>query len=240
MRPQAAAGCHQGRAVRSAVTNSSRSRPARHPVPSLRLLIVLLAAAALAGSAAATTKWTFFIYMLADNDLECFAIDDMAVSCARTLLVWWEAVDGNVPHAALAPRPAQCRACAHACHAACAILARAMQTMLHEHMPHAARAWRPQELMLGMAREPSACLSPGCGAPCPDGHAAVRQAACAGGKSELRCCPAAPYPDVFVWVDRGSQPCFVDDAQMRGLDTSLLTSSWTNVRELQLLPGARV
>lgn len=87
-----------------------------------------------------------------------------------------------------------------------------------------------------MAREPSGCVSPGCGAACPDGLIATGQAPCAGG-SQLRCCPAAPYPDVFVWVDRGASNCFVDETLLQGMDDSLLTSSWTNVRELVLLPG---
>lgn len=30
--------------------------------------------------AASATKWTIFIYMVADNDLECFAIDNLSVS----------------------------------------------------------------------------------------------------------------------------------------------------------------
>ena len=30
--------------------------------------------------ATATTKWTFFVYMLADNDLECFALMNMQVN----------------------------------------------------------------------------------------------------------------------------------------------------------------
>jgi hypothetical protein len=45
------------------------------------LLAVLLLAAALCArpAAGAPTKWTFLIYMIADNNLECFALDDMAV-----------------------------------------------------------------------------------------------------------------------------------------------------------------
>jgi hypothetical protein len=51
-----------------------RARCAPVPLAIAALLAMICAAAA------ASPKWTFFIYMLADNDLECFAIDDMAVS----------------------------------------------------------------------------------------------------------------------------------------------------------------
>jgi hypothetical protein len=97
---------------------------------------------------------------------------------------------------------------------------------------------RLQELMRGMAREPATgCTTAACGAACGDGLAAVSSSACSDGSSSLRCCPAAYYPDVFLWVDRGASSCFVDQSNAAGLDTSLLTSSWSNVRELQLLPG---
>ncbi|GBF88369.1 hypothetical protein Rsub_01081 [Raphidocelis subcapitata] len=153
--------------------------PQRRPLRAGAALAVLLVVAALCArpAAAGPTKWTFLIYMLADNDLECFALDDMA------------------------------------------------------------------ELMRGLAREPAGCSNPGCGAACPDGTTAVAQAACGtdGTSRTLRCCPSAPYPEVFLWVDRGVSQCLVDESRLRalGLDPSLLSSSWSNVRELLLLPGGK-
>lgn len=98
-----------------------------------------------------------------------------------------------------------------------------------------------QELMRGLAREPAGCSNPGCGAACPDGTTAVAQAACGadGTSRTMRCCPSDSYPEVFLWVDRGVSQCLVDVSRLRalGLDPSLLTSTWSNVRELLLLPG---
>ncbi len=94
--------------------------------------------------------------------------------------------------------------------------------------------------MLGLAQEPAGCASAGCGSGCPADTSAVSQSSCPDGSRALRCCPTAAYPDVLVWADRGVSLCIVDDSKMRGLDTSLLSASWSNVRELQLLPGARV
>lgn len=99
-----------------------------------------------------------------------------------------------------------------------------------------------QEMMRGMAQEPAqGCSYSACGAAaCQNGLVAAGQAAClapAAG-TRLRCCPPEPYSDVFIWADRGISNCVVDRRLMAGYDTSLLTSSWSNVRELVVLPGA--
>lgn len=97
--------------------------------------------------------------------------------------------------------------------------------------------------MLGLAREPPGCSFAACGAlscPSPDLAATSRTPCSAGGAPAyaLRCCPAAPYPEVFAWVDRGAASCFLDSARLSGLDASAIGAGWTNVKELQLLPGA--
>jgi hypothetical protein len=198
-----------------------RRAAARRPAWQLALLLAALALGP-ALAAAAADKWTFFVYMIADNDLECFAINDMLVGAHAA---WGRGalLLARRPRLRLAMRSAP---------------ARRLRTRQPTPPHNAPRA--PQEMMRGLAREPPAgCTTAACGAPCPDGAAAVSQAACGGGGRRLRCCPADAYPDVFMWADRGVSPCFVDAHAAAGLDATLLAASWSNVRELQLLPGAR-
>lgn len=107
----------------------------------------------------------------------------------------------------------------------------------HVHTHASAAPIQPQSLMRGMSTEPSGCITAGCGSSCASGMVAVGQISCPDGSSSLRCCPAAPYPDVFLWTDRGISSCYVDPVYTSGLDTTLLSSSWSNVREFQVLPG---
>ena len=52
-----------------------RQQQKQHTVLLATAVLLLL----LPALAEAATKWTFLVYMIADNDLECFGIDDLTV-----------------------------------------------------------------------------------------------------------------------------------------------------------------
>jgi hypothetical protein len=56
-----------------------RARPAAATAAAALLLLVAVAAILPVLVAAGPTKWTVLVYMVADNDLECFGVDDLAV-----------------------------------------------------------------------------------------------------------------------------------------------------------------
>ena len=92
--------------------------------------------------------------------------------------------------------------------------------------------------MFGLAAEPPGCLTTNCGEGCPRGMTSMKPVPCnSGGQPRSRCCPGT-FPDVLLLVDRGAAAgCSIYINNELGLDTTLLDTSWTTAKELQLLPG---
>lgn len=75
-------------------TRTGRRSEQRTALQHISLLLLLTASVWLLPSvkAVAGAKWTILVYMLADNDLECFGVDDMTVSPAGNQLQSYDAI----------------------------------------------------------------------------------------------------------------------------------------------------